>query len=381
MPRPRTDDQLERKIARLGPTKEKADLMIELGQRLFYSKIDRAKTLFEQALELATTLKHRPAIAAAHQSLAGYHGRSDQWRESLQHAEQALELSRQLRNQEGEAIALRLIGEAHITSGDYRQAEQLLNEALALQLKRFDDEGAGYTYSALGFLHWKLLDLEQAHAAYEQARRMFIAGGNRQRLAYITNNLAVIESERGNYAQALTMLEELIPLREKLGDVSGLIETYTNIGNQYAMFANYELALDYMLKSLRLREELNVGRSDYAFNNIAYVYSKLGRLEEAERYYRQALAIAEERGDEADSCDYHSSLASIHLKLGRIDEAIEHARMAVDGAQRLGNAAHAAGGLANLAQAHRLSGDLVHALERIEEAVAVTRSSGNQQHL
>src|SRR5688500_12948412 len=247
-----TDEQIERKIARLGPSREKADLLLELGHRTFYSSIDRAFTLFEQALALATDLKYPAGSALAHQHLASWYSRSDRWQDSLPHAEKALALYRDLRDRRGEATALRLVGEAMITSGDYPKAEEILLQALELQRAEYDTDAIGHTLGSLGFLYNKSRKPEQARRAFEDAREMFTASGNQLRLASVSNNLAVIESDAGNYAKALAILESLVPIREQLGDISGLVETYGNIGNQYAMFADYPTALDYMLKGLHL---------------------------------------------------------------------------------------------------------------------------------
>jgi tetratricopeptide (TPR) repeat protein/DNA-binding CsgD family transcriptional regulator len=376
-----SDEQLARKIARLGPTREKADLLIELGRRIYYSEIDRARALFEQALELATQLKYPRAIALAHQQLAAYYSRSDRWQQALPHAEMALGLYRELRDRKGEGIALRQIGEAMVTAGEYPKAEEILGQSLAIHEQEHDAESAALTLNAFGFLYWKNARAEEARRAFERAREIFTSTGNRLQQIYTTNNLAVIESDAGNYAGALAMFESLIPLREELGDRSGLVETYSNIGNQYAMFADYATALEYMLKGLRLREELGVGRSDYALSNIALVYSKLGRLDQAEQYYRQALEIAEARDDRAEICDYHSNLAALYLKLEQSERAIEHATRSIALAAEIGSATHAAGGHASLASAYLQSKEYDRALESIEQAIRLARQSGNDHHL
>lgn len=376
-----TDEQIERKIARLGPVREKADLLNELGRRLYFSRIDRAFELFTQALALATELKHAPGIALASQWLASYYGRSDHWQQSLPHAERALRLYRDLRDRQGEGIALRLIGEAYITAADYPLAEQTLRNALEIQQQERDEDSAGYTWSSLGFLYWKLARADDARTAFESAREIFTSLGNERQSAYITNNIAVLESDQGNYARALAMLEQLVPLREQMGDISGLIETYGNIGNQYAMFADYATALEYMLKGLKLREELNVGRRDYAMSNIAYVYSKLGQLDQAQEYYTQALAIAESRNDRAEICDYHINIAAVQLKMGRIESAIEHARTALAIAAESNNEIHAAGAWTAIAEGHRRTGNLPEALEAIEQAIERARRTGREQNL
>ena len=64
--------------------------------------------------------------------------------------------------------------------------------------------------------------------------------------------------------------------------------TYNNIGGVYEEQSNYELALEYYQKSLRIKEELLGGNHEelaLSYNNIGSVYQARGEDEESMDYF------------------------------------------------------------------------------------------------
>jgi tetratricopeptide (TPR) repeat protein len=67
-----------------------------------------------------------------------------------------------------------------------------------------------------------------------------------------------------------------------------------------------------------LRDEPNLG-IDY--NNLSQIYKSRGQLEEAEKWLRKAIGIAERLGDEPNLAIDYNNLCTIYQARGRLDRS------------------------------------------------------------
>src|SRR6266849_5501782 len=72
-----------------------------------------------------------------------------------------------------------------------------------------------------------------------------------------------------------------------------------------------------------------------ALNNIVYVYSSQGRLEQALSYYERALTLYEQVGDPTSIGTTLNNIGYIYQRQGKVEQAIEYLNRALSLYERL----------------------------------------------
>ena len=185
-----------------------------------------------------------------------------------------------------------------IEAEDYRDAAVLLSKAHEL----LDRWGFGrYAESQYA----RLLDrVERADAAV------------------LMHNFGVLQQERGNYEAALDYYQRSLKIAEEIGDVAGVANSLHQIGRVQQERGNYEVALDYYQRSLKILEELgDVAGVASSLHNIGRVQQARGNYEAALDYYQRSLKIAEEIGNVAGVATSQGQIGKLLAETGHYAEA------------------------------------------------------------
>jgi tetratricopeptide (TPR) repeat protein len=157
--------------------------------------------------------------------------------------------------------------------------------------------------------------------------------GDRQGEADILHNMALTARCQGNYAQALTWLEESLQIVVEQGksaddDVMGL----TNIGITYFDMANLEQARSWLGRALAAaQQQHDPWRIAYAGVALSSVLCALGDLDTAETLAQESSELYERQGDSFFDLEALLVLARIALRRGDHPRAGELSRRVLDG--------------------------------------------------
>src|SRR5690606_32521668 len=111
-------------------------------------------------------------------------------------------------------------------------------------------------------------------------------------LATAYNALGNVYSRVGDLNSALEYHYRALAARRHLGLDQAVSTSYLNIGNVYNALSLYDSALSNYHRTLRIRRSFgDTGGEAVALNNIGEVMMRSGKLQEAENYILQALAI------------------------------------------------------------------------------------------
>jgi tetratricopeptide (TPR) repeat protein len=137
--------------------------------------------------------------------------------------------------------------------------------------------------------------LEKAQAAFEEARRLYVAVGSRIDIVKVLDRTGDVFSQRGDWAQAKKSYEEALAVCREIGAEKPAASLLTGVG----IVLHYQGDLAGARKSYE--EALEIYRKINDRDGMAKVLKDLGNVAptqtEAERYYEQALAVAREIGD------------------------------------------------------------------------------------
>jgi len=273
-------------------------------------------------------------------------------------------------------VIVRLAEEVH-------SGELSLSEALA-QVQQPE------TLHRIGTLHLAALD-EQVNRLYQngdlrQAELLATLGyaaarrlDHRKLRADLAISLAEIKSELGQYAEALPLFEEAMPLAETLDDPLRLIRSVGPLGTVYEKLGRYEEARRHYERALTLARRAGLeGLEATALMNLAGLHLLTGDLTSALSDSEQALAKARAAEDRYQIAQSLSTRALVLHRAARYDEALPLYRQALEALHRLGDVIGEPRLRLHLGQALAETGQLAEALAEFEQ---VHRSASKIGHL
>lgn len=170
------------------------------------------------------------------------------------------------------------------------------NKAFKLSEKNQMKSEMGTAYLNLGTAYIILGDYEKAMDHFVWAKSLFEELSKttqpqkeiNQGIARALGGMGVVFSEQSNYSKALQYYLEAAEVYEKLNDKTSTSKIYNNIGVVYKSREEPEKALQYFLKALEIQKEREDQNNGITQTNIANIYFKQGKLDEAFKYYSEA---------------------------------------------------------------------------------------------
>ena len=171
----------------------------------------------------------------------------------------------------------------------------------------------------LGVATSNLLNNLRFSGAYQIAKKAIgIAQENNRPKAIINAevSIALIITVRGDYNDAITMLNKCIIESEKIQDTLSLSLVYNALSSVYLSCDSVERATFYQSKSLKITELLNDSVSLVVeYINISRAYGRIKNYDAIENYLIKAEIIAEKLEEIAE---YDGQLYQIYIALGNL---------------------------------------------------------------
>ncbi len=377
---------------------ERADLLLTMGRSYMnLGLLEEAEPLLSLSIEMLPAAPRVDAEAGARAkgllALAKLHSLAGRYQQGLTAVEEAVGLLRRQVPIDRRLLALALArwGRGLERMGDHGASSVCFREALALSRA----EGHGPTLAAV-------LDrfamLESERAAFARAEAMFREsmdlwvehrGTGSPEVALARNNLGLVLTRRGVYAEAQEQLEAAEAAQASLYDDPHphLATTLGNLGLLYTATGHFDKA------EAAFERALSLGRAAYRgdhptlagmLHNQADLAAARGDDATAERRYRQALEsrVALLGEGHPDAAATLNNLARMLRTQGRNDEA----RVAFEKALRwsieqLGEQhPQVAAVLNNLAEIDHAEGALEQAGTRYRRALAIGRATLGPTH-
>jgi tetratricopeptide (TPR) repeat protein len=214
-------------------------------------------------------------------------------------------------------------------------AEGQRHGAEALRLATLNGRGITLiiAYGCLGHLYLIQGDLEHALRVLEQSLALCRASGNRSWFRAVATSLGYTSALQGRLAEGCALLEEGISEGTRAGALQNqaywlawLSEVHRMAGRSEAPWQHARHALDL---ARRYHERANEA---LALHQMGVVYAHITPpgVAQAETYYQQALALAEELAMRPLQAHCHGGLGSLYAKAGRREQACCELSIAVE---------------------------------------------------
>ncbi len=179
-----------------------------------------------------------------------------------------------------------------------------------------------WIYDQIGDFYQRLSDLEHAKKYNERAYVLLDSISDLSLKSAVLINKSNIESDLGNFESAIRILFEGMQLYGEDTTAVDFVDFYNNLGSAYSGIENYDLAIHYFEKLIRLAENLDLEHEyGYYYGNLGHTYLLLGDLGKSIRYLEQAKEYFAKFGQLEEELLLNTILASNYTKIGRLVEA------------------------------------------------------------
>ncbi|HON17983.1 MAG TPA: tetratricopeptide repeat protein [Salinivirgaceae bacterium] len=175
---------------------------------------------------------------------------------------------------------------------------------------------------------------------------------------------------------ALTIaLEGLENVQKKNPEKQDQATIYHIVGTAYYFVNDKASALDFLLRSLNLRKELgDLKGTSKTLNNIAIIYLRSERYDEALAMYEESLSIKEQLNDTLGIAAAYSNLGNVYLLLKRYDLAAEYTLKSIEIWENTSSKLGLAQGYNNLAVIHIEQSNFNKALEYLQKGIKIAEN-------
>ncbi|RDY61782.1 tetratricopeptide repeat-containing sensor histidine kinase [Flagellimonas nanhaiensis] len=317
-------DSLQNLLKKTSDT-TKVKILRSLGMQLRGHDKEEALEYSSQSMELSKQIGFVKGEIKALYDMGLTHGMTASYAESLDFFNRCLDLAIKHNDLDVMVDVYSSFGIVYKRIGDYptSQAYYLKNIKLidSLQLNR----DASYEYINLGILYDLMDQQEKAIESYKKALEVYTGPDLESKESMVMANLAVIDFNNGNYEAALEKFRKRHAYLEKQKDNVALCTSYSNIGNCYLNLGQWNLAYDYLMKSLELADQLSLQQQIVAgYYGLADLMFQQKRYKEAIEYSTKNLEVLDVIGGYDQKREAHKMAYEIYEAMNQLPKAIHH---------------------------------------------------------
>lgn len=242
-------------------------------------------------------------------------------------AVQAKDLAEKISFTRGLGYALKNIGICYFNQSKYLEALDYWSQAINVFESINDKVGVSNMLANIGSVHYNQGDNEKALEYFLRSLKFAEESKDKLRIQTALINIgAVYSRKRETHDKALQYYLMALPISEELNDKGGIGTASVNIGEIYSARGQDSLALIYLEKSLKAREDME--SVPYSYNKIGEVYQKQGKYGLALSYHNQALAISKKLNGQLYMVQSLLAIASTYHKMNDDKTALSYFKQA-----------------------------------------------------
>lgn len=251
-----------------------------------------------------------------------------------------------------------------------------VRELAGIRQRRGDHEyAAGRFRAALASYETSLLLCRSAPDPAREADLVRAAG----RMHYLLGR--PVESQR-TYEDAIARYTSLVKDSRAGGDMPRLNAALRELGKLHFFMGNMEDSESCLREAIQLAES----RGDEALhaaglNNLSGVHYVRGELEQALTCHRTAISIRERLRDEPGLAQSNKNIGILHYRMGELEEAADHLEEALTLFRKAGDRRGESVTLRHLGNLHYQGGDHAGAQRHWEASLSLSRELGNSEDL
>jgi class 3 adenylate cyclase/tetratricopeptide (TPR) repeat protein len=253
--------------------------------------------------------------------------RNNDFLEAISYGKQAAILAERIKYYKGLCEALNFLGVVYRNMGDYPEASNRFYDALRIAENHQITVQIAYSNNNIGDILKAQKQFKEALPYAKEAKNLFEKLNDQRGLGFAYTRLGEIYQGLELFEKSAEAFEKSLQIRQNSNDQSGLITSYTRMGIVSKLQKDYKRALLFHEKALEISKEINeqravAGSLDY----LASVYIELKEYEKAKDCALKSLEIALKLRAKADERNAYNTLAKIAEKTGKLAEAFDYTK-------------------------------------------------------
>lgn len=221
--------------------------------------------------------------------------------------------------------------------GIYGDAEIIYLRNLDLVKELFGEKNSriALTYSKIGAVYDCMKSYEKAFQYHQLAlkTRIIVLGRNDLDTADSYIHKGILYSELNRNMIAIWFFYKALRIRKKLlgKNNSSLSRDYNNIGWLFCIQDMYKLALFSLHKATQLVDDTDLTTTSYIFNNIGFAYMCINSNKEALDYLNRSIAIREKNlgTEHPDTAESYINIGYLYEKMKNDETSIKYYKKAL----------------------------------------------------
>jgi len=213
-------------------------------------RLDQARSLYQQSLDLHARLEARRDSAFTRTYLGDLYGMTGEYETAYQLLRESVEICTNSGDGYLLARTLNSLGIVAALRGDYTSAQELYRNSLAIQREIGDRIGQSLALNNLGGIAFLRHEYERAKYLYEESLAIQTGIDDRRGTAMVLTNLADVALASGNKLDAKWLLQWSLTIRKEIGDLIGSVYTLTSLGETTSALNQPSEAIAYYLEAL-----------------------------------------------------------------------------------------------------------------------------------
>ncbi|MGB0523267.1 MAG: tetratricopeptide repeat protein [Flammeovirgaceae bacterium] len=257
------------------------------------SKLDQAISCFEQAILLYQSIQAIQNLDHAYFFLAKAHRLQGHHPKALEYYLKSLKIRESQNNPARLSLVYNSIGILFYEQKEYREAISYYYKYLRVNQALNNTKGIATAYVNIALVHEHLQHLDSAEYYYLQCINLDKKNHNERMLAWAYNGMAIIRQDQKRFDQAEEWVRKAINIR--MSDKNAqLAQSYSTLGKNYLLQAQYEKALGYYQSAAAICEEIHHPLNyQEALEGLSICYEKLGQISEALQAHKLFKAISD----------------------------------------------------------------------------------------
>jgi len=324
-----TIDSLKNVLSTLPDAIKKADVMLELSQAYENSSLGDAINYVNLAKNLSLKLNYDEGVANSYRYLGKYYKKLGKYPETLDAYTNALDIFKKINDLKGQSLILNNLGSLYAEQGQETKALEYYFQGLTLAEKLKDTTRIVVTLGNIGNIYLNKENtydkaLEYLLRALPLAREL----KNDYMIGTITVNMGEVYMNRDMDDSALIYFDQSLAAYGATADVC---YTLNDIGKLYEKKQNYDSALAYHNRALKIATDLGV-QEDIAGSllGIAQTYYSQKKIAASLSAYKKAEEIAKSLDSKFRLKDAYTGLAACYSSLKDYNSAFKYQTLLLD---------------------------------------------------
>ncbi len=223
----------------------------------------------------------------------------------------------------------------------------------------------------------------QPDSAFYFAQEMLEFAETKKELKYIgaaLNIQGISFAIRGNYDTAVIFFLKGLKLFEEIENKEGIGNSYIALGNIHKFQGEFDKAVEYYSKSLKLQEEIGDKQGiATASHNIGVIFRDQGKYDKAIEYYSKSLKIQEEIGDKNGMSNTLINIGNIYSEQGELDKVLSYYLKGLELKKEIGDKQGIANSLDNIGTIYQEKGEIDTAIDYFLKGLKIREEIGDKR--